>query len=340
MQTTSPPKVERKEILNARVLSSHEPASRERTVSIIVPVSPRGDVSQLQHLLNSVDGQTYNRVEVLVVAERVSNLTTEFRFPVRWVRVPEGTGASAARNHGVDTAGGDLLAFLDDDVVIHPSWCEEAVKLFADGLVGGASGDAEVDLARFNADYIPRSLRWVVGASYWDTSEITLVHGATGTNFCVRRDSFEEVGGFNESLGPKGDRPEGGNWRRVGAEESDLALRIIRSGKRFVYNPKMRATHFLRRETILPRGIVNRSLHVGFNRAYIHRAHGSQGTISDRQSIVALLWGARESLANAYRSPGKVWKLVSFSCLVVASLFIGYVLGTLEFQGLTDGIDN
>ncbi len=92
-------------------------------VSVVIPTYNRGQV--ILDALNSVVGQTYQNVDILIVddgstddtAQRVDSFVAEGR--VRLVRQPNG-GVSAARNTGIRLCTGDVVSFLDSDDLWKP----------------------------------------------------------------------------------------------------------------------------------------------------------------------------------------------------------------------------
>ncbi len=94
------------------------------TVSVIIPTFNRARF--LGEALDSVLGQTYSDLEVIVVDDGSSDGTAELMATrtrddarVRYVRQAN-RGASAARNAGLDAATGDFIAFLDSDDAWQP----------------------------------------------------------------------------------------------------------------------------------------------------------------------------------------------------------------------------
>src|SRR5947209_6149687 len=94
-------------------------------LSIVVPTYNRSN--SLRRLLLAIEEQTYpnDRFEVLVVDDGSTDGTPDIlrhlvvRFALRLIEQAHG-GPSAARNLGVANAGGELIVFLDDDVVPLP----------------------------------------------------------------------------------------------------------------------------------------------------------------------------------------------------------------------------
>jgi len=308
------------------------------TISIIVPVSPNSDPIDLAKLLDSVYKQNFSCVEVLILSEDASKwnplLDNEHRSAVvvRRLLVPPGTGASAARNHGAANATGNILAFLDDDVILCERWCERCVTALADSSVGAVTGRVLVRLEEYGLDFVPESLKWVVGGTYWDSKVPISVFSAAGMNFCIKKEVFLKVGGYDENLGPRGDRPETARWHRLGAEESDLAIRVwLETGLKVVYDPNVIVEHKLRPESILPVGLVRRALHVGYNRAYIRNKFPTRLAMFSNVLVTKDLLKASIS-PNLIRHPIVLWKRTCFTLTVLFGVLLGFVIGIVQSE--------
>lgn len=98
-------------------------------VTVVIPTRDRP--AELERALLSVARQTYTDWEVVLVDDgspdqRASGIAA--RFPkVKYERMDRSLGASAARNHGIARAAGDLVAFLDDDDVWRADFLEMQV---------------------------------------------------------------------------------------------------------------------------------------------------------------------------------------------------------------------
>jgi len=309
------------------------------TISIVVPVSPNSDLIDLVKLLDSVFKQNFSCVEVLILSEDTSKwsslLDNELRSDVvvRLLQVPAGTGASAARNRGAVTATGNVLAFLDDDVILCKRWCERCVTALSDSSVGAVTGRVLVRLEEYGLDFVPESLKWVVGGTYWDSKVPISVFSAAGMNFCIKKEVYLKAGGYDENLGPRGDRPEKARWHRLGAEESDLAIRIwLRTGLKVVYDPNVIVEHKLRRDSLLPAALIRRAMHVGHNRAYIHAVYPQTGSLNDIQIFQRLMNELYDTFRLSFRKPLYAWKKFAFTFTVLSALGHGYLEGILHFR--------
>jgi hypothetical protein len=112
---------------------------------------------------------------------------------------------------------------------------------------------------------------------------------------------------------PKGDRPEVSRWQRLGAEESDLVLRVLLWTKfKIVYDPNIIVEHKLRLESILPGAVFRRALHVGHNRAYIYSLYHEVEKINNVANLRVMVLDFVRTLAICLRKPVYLWKSISF----------------------------
>lgn len=95
-------------------------------VSVIIPVY-NGD-RYLAEAIKSVLAQTYQPIEIIVIDDGSTDLTAEiaqsFNSAVRYYFQPN-SGSSSARNHGIELALGQFIAFLDADDL----WVEDKISL-------------------------------------------------------------------------------------------------------------------------------------------------------------------------------------------------------------------
>lgn len=127
-------------------------------VSVVLPTRNRSHL--LLRAIDSVRAQAYPFWEVVIVDDGstddtplvIERLAGELdRDRLRAIRIPP-SGASAARNHGLASAKGSLIAYLDDDNLMHPLWLKAVAWAFAerpdvDVVYGGIIID---DILRFH----------------------------------------------------------------------------------------------------------------------------------------------------------------------------------------------
>lgn len=89
-------------------------------ISVVIPTHNR--VKLLLRAVKSVQEQTYDNIEILVVSDGSTDNTSEVMQKmvakdkrIKFIDCPVSRGANAARNEGIKNAVGNYVAFLDDD---------------------------------------------------------------------------------------------------------------------------------------------------------------------------------------------------------------------------------
>jgi GT2 family glycosyltransferase len=223
---------------------------RQRTTSVIICTRDRADA--LARALTSLREQIRSPDQIIVV----DNASTDER--VRAVTISTGAeyvrenrpGLDIARNTGARMATGEIIAYTDDDVILHPHWLERLIAAFdspdvmaVTGLVlpaeletgaqvlferqwGFGRGFRRID---FDQEYFARFRLY--GCPVWNIG--------AGANMAFRQEAFAEVGFFDERLD-------------VGAAgcsgDSEFWYRLLAAGWTCRYEPSAVAYHFHRRE--------------------------------------------------------------------------------------------
>ena len=148
-------------------------------------------------------------------------------------------GKSHALNAGIRESRGDVLAFMDDDVVVHPDWLHKLTAALHNGEWAGAGGRI---LPEWNCP-LPR---WLAPESSHAAGPLVAFHpmeqageifeAPIGTNMAFRREMFEKYGNFRVDLGP---RP-GSELRN---EDTEFGERLLAAGERLRYEPSALVYH-------------------------------------------------------------------------------------------------
>ncbi len=197
-------------------------------VAVIIPAHNRSDL--LAVTLKNVLRQTLEDISVIVVDDASSDSTPsvihEFAGSdtrITTQRFNEPLGACKARNLGLKLSDSEFVCFLDSDDLMHP----DKLRLQVEELEEDASVDAVVcQMAHFEQNPNDATLLWntFVGRS---TRERFLGHDPVwGIHAPLwRRESVEQLGGFDESLPV--------------AQEYDLFVRAHLHGVRFQLTPRL-----------------------------------------------------------------------------------------------------
>ncbi len=262
--------------------SSLDPEVSDPSISVIICTRNRPD--SLRRCLAGVAELNVPPHETLVVdndpaSGEASKVVQAFEN-VRYVPEPR-PGLSIARNAGVRAASGEILAFTDDDVRVHPAWTDRVGQVFADPAICAASGlvlPSELDtLAQLSFQlngeewgYRPVDF----GDPFFQSMSnigVPVWRIGAGANMAFRRSVFDEVGLFDERLG-------------AGAagcsEDSEIWYRILAAGKRIRYEPRAVVFHSHRREAAALRDQMYAYMkgHVSAL-LFQHQRHGHRGNL-------------------------------------------------------------
>lgn len=159
-----------------------------KLVSVIVPTFNNQDTIAV--CLESIEQQTYDQIETIVVDGGSCDLTTDIcrRYEVNLV-VTE-LGRAAARTRGAERASGDLLLHVDSDMELTPNVVKECVE----------------QSSTFDALIIPETN---IGDSYWarctDVGKTVSRRRQVGNLRFLPRELYFEVGAHNPELLAKED---------------------------------------------------------------------------------------------------------------------------------------
>ncbi|WP_068070774.1 glycosyltransferase [Novosphingobium lentum] len=190
--------------------------------SIIVPTYQRRDV--VCDAVRAIARIAYDgAIELIVVidgssdgtAQALAELTCPFSF-----RVIEqaNTGAAGARNRGAAAAQGDILLFLDDDMICAPDIVAQHARSMGEGA-DAVLGDLPLDPASPSGFLAQAVGRWAAARSraLAAGAPLTVFDLLTG-QISIRRTVFEAIGGFD------GRFTHGGSF---GNEDLDMGVRLL-----------------------------------------------------------------------------------------------------------------
>jgi GT2 family glycosyltransferase len=207
-------------------------------------------------------------MEVVVVdnsqgnSDYVRRLTTEMAdgapMPLRYVHEPV-RGLGFARNTGIAAAQGEVIAFVDDDAVVDPTWVVELLRVYDETDAAVVGGRVDPIWEGERPSWLGEELYGYLSLLNYgaERKRCTFPNYPFGVNISFHRKALEAVGTFSTSLG-------GGGAPTYLMDEIDLCQRIERAGFQIMYTPTARVGHlvprsrqtrsyFLRRAIVLGR---------------------------------------------------------------------------------------
>jgi cellulose synthase/poly-beta-1,6-N-acetylglucosamine synthase-like glycosyltransferase len=168
---------------------------KKKLVSIIIPTL--NEEKCIESTLKAIKNQDYKGKYEIIVADGMSKDNTikiAKKYTDKIVLV-EKKGAGAGRNAGAKIARGEILLFIDADTIILFNTLSEIVKPFKKKKVIGATCPI-VPLSPKARDFV---LYWLFN-QFVKTSIKSKIPQIAGICCAYRKSSFEEIGGFDESL--------------------------------------------------------------------------------------------------------------------------------------------
>lgn len=230
------------------------PSSRrhELLASVIVPARDAGP--DLARLIDALRRQTVPRAqfEVVIGDDGSSDTSTAELASDGWVRVAPGPplNSYAARNRAARQARATVLAFCDADCVPEPEWLER-------GLAALEHASLIAGRIRFMVP-VRRTVWTLLDMDSFKDHERQVEQGTAETaNLFLRRELYDRVAGFDDTL------PEHGDF--------DFVSRCLAAGAKLVYAPdavvwhptRNRARPFLRAVWIYNRWYAARESRAG-----------------------------------------------------------------------------
>ncbi len=227
------------------------------SIPVSVVVVSRERPEALIRCLTGISQIRYAAFEIIVVADP-TGLDAVRRWPlsatVKTIAFNQ-PNIAMARNLGIETAAGDVIAFIDDDAVPEPGWLHHMIAPFKDpdvaasgGFVRGRNGISwqwraySVDLAgQIRSLEVSDDEPVVLQPSQGRAIK------TEGTNMAVRRSVLQQLGGFDSNF-------------HYFLDETDLNLRLAKVGAAIAISPLAVVHHgfagnAVRREDRVPRDL-------------------------------------------------------------------------------------
>ncbi|MBN1245718.1 glycosyltransferase [Candidatus Bathyarchaeota archaeon] len=176
---------------------------------VSVVVTTRNEEKNIENCLKSIIAQTFKNIELIVVDNFSEDRTVEIAQKYGAKVYLKGPERSTQRNYGARVSRGEYLLYLDADMILNPTLIEDCVE--------------KCEVEGVDALYVPER---IIGEGFWIRVRDFERSFYTGTVVdavrFVRKDLFERVDGFDESL--------------VGPEDWDFDRRIRAIGRTGIVN--------------------------------------------------------------------------------------------------------
>ena len=258
-----------------------EPPTISPRLTVVIATFPSTERDLLIRSCRAVEAQLRDDDELIVVIDysggSQEQLASEFATAglnrVVTIGNREDLGLSGARNSGINTAKGTIVAFVDDDAEVAAGWRDRLLSHYSDPLVAGVSGAAVPQETVALPDWLPVTFSWVVGHGFDDGTPTTTreVPFFTGCNISFRRSVFASVGTFRTLIdGSKSNDP-------AAFAEADLCAAIHRElpDAKLIFDPSIQVLHRVPLELTTIRNFRKRCFGEGTTARSLQQAAGS-----------------------------------------------------------------
>jgi GT2 family glycosyltransferase len=196
-------------------------------LSVVIPAKDRA--RELQACLEALFASRHEGFEVVVVDDgsRDETAAVAERRGCRVVRHGACRGAAAARNTGARAARGEILLFLDSDVLVDRGLLAEVDRAFESPATQAVVGLLAKDALHpnFASQYDALYMHY----QYWTHAESIAIFYTSCA--AIRRALFIEHGGFDE------------NYKGAGIEDMELGQRLVQRGVSLRLDKRLQVSH-------------------------------------------------------------------------------------------------
>jgi glucosyl-dolichyl phosphate glucuronosyltransferase len=307
---------------------------RQPPISVVICVYTEKRWREILEAVESIRRQSEKSLEIILVVDHNPILRDRLANALSDVTVVENKqaqGLSGGRNTGISVARGDVVAFLDDDAVADADWLKYLGDCYEDPAVLAAGGRTLPNWQTRKPNWFPQEFAWTVGASYIGMPlSRAAVRNIMGGNASYRRELFQQVGGFANTIGRSaGKRP-------MGCEETELCIRIrhCRPDAVLLFETQAVIHHLVPADRCRFSYFTSRCYAEGLSKAAVAASVGADDALSSERSYTAktLPRGVARNLRAAIR--GDLWGLGRTAAIVIglAATVAGYAVGSISLR--------
>jgi glycosyltransferase involved in cell wall biosynthesis len=234
---------------NSKNFRHHGNLHGSPVISIIIPVHNR--LKPLKKCLESVFSQNYKNFEVIVVddASTVDLKAIKNSYPVRYYRLAKNRGPGFARNFGVKHSRGEIVLFIDSDVLANKGLLKKIYTHF--------KINKDIVAVQGNYSLIPYFRNFFSFFKnitlYYHFKTFSKKYTNSIASFCtaVKRKEFLDSGGFDEKI------------RNASIEDEEFGIKLTQEGHKILYDNELQVQHMKKFNLY---SLVRQDYRTGFDR--------------------------------------------------------------------------
>jgi glycosyltransferase involved in cell wall biosynthesis len=197
-------------------------------ITVIIPIYNANET--LKECLEAIFKNNHKNFEVIVVDDRSTDDSIQIakNYNCKIVELNENKGPAYARNVGAKSANGEILLFIDSDVVIKKDALMNIDQLFNNNKENVVQGiySHEPDYESISTQYLQSYFcyySWSNDENYTDT--------LTSCYFAITKKIFIESEGFNTSI------------KKATAEDEEFGYKLVDKGYKIFISRKLSGYH-------------------------------------------------------------------------------------------------
>ncbi|HAS05098.1 MAG TPA: hypothetical protein DCR71_05040, partial [Dehalococcoidia bacterium] len=220
---------------------------------------------------------------------------------------------------------GEIIAFVDDDVVLFPDWAEEMAKAFDNDTIIGATGSAFPLWENNSLKWLPEEFYWLISCTAWTGwQEKKKIRGAFGANMAFKREAFSNGCQFSPTAGFSD-----GHRDKPISEDIEFSLRIKKLTKKdIIFAPRVQVWHRVIAKRLSFRFIVQRSHHIGSTRRIIRKYYSDEfGSLEQENQVLKSVFKRVVNMPKTLLvNPTVTFKQLYLVVIILTSSAIGYLI--------------
>jgi GT2 family glycosyltransferase len=235
-------------------------------ISIIIP--SYNSEKTIELCLNSIFNQkTDLKYEVIVIDSSPNNLVNKIvkKHPkIKFIKEKEKTFPGIARNIGAKKAKGELLTFIDSDVVIPKDWLEKSFAYYKQGhniFIGS------IDIWKNNSGLLKKLEWFFVCSEFKPLMKEGFRWCLAGCALMIKKQLFEKNNFLDIQT----------------SEDAELTVRLNKKGNNLYFNPKLKVFHIF--QTTFSK-LIKKAFTFGTSNAQLRKLHDISGSAIIKNKIL------------------------------------------------------
>lgn len=196
-----------------------------KKISVIIPMYNASGC--IESCLSAVLKQTANDLEILLIDDCSTDDTVQKaeKYPFKIIKLEKRLTPAQVRNYGAKNASGNIIVFVDADVVLKPDSVEEIVRAMSRPDTDSVFGIYAEDTPQ--AGFFSQFQNLLIIYRYKRLPRTTDI--TCSFFFAIKKSVFEAVGGYNEEMSYY--------------EDIEIGKRLTREGYHCKFDPDLEVTH-------------------------------------------------------------------------------------------------